>query len=424
MAMIVAQHPAPRPSLSRRQFLRTAAIAGAGSLVAFPVMLRAQDKVLTIAGIHSLTGPAQAYGKWADEGARLAIEEMKPQLQGWTIKYILFDDQTNAGVAVRKAREAIDSGADHLDGPELASSATAVAPIAREHKITMTTGTGQSELFGKDCNRYVFKWNATNFTQVRTPVIYAMEQFPKAKQGKWAVLTADYNWGHQSRQHFLDYLQEKNLRVEVVEDAKYDLKTTDFTPFLTKVLAKRPDVFFLIGIGGTETINALKQAHQLGLKRQMPIVWTLGQLNAYRAVGSAVVEGTVSELLWWQTLDIPASKEFVARYKKAYGGIPDWFAAVGYSNMKIYLTAVKQVGAKEASATIKAMESYEGEGLTGRERMNPDTHVVDKPFYAAVGKKEGEKQDADDWITLQPPPPLDEITWTKERAGCVFQEKI
>src|SRR2546428_530871 len=85
--------------------------------------------------------------------------------------------------------------------------AAAVAPIVRERKVTMTTGTGQSELFGKECNRYVFKWNATNFTQVRTPVIYAMEHFRNAKQGKWAILTVDYNWGHQSRQHFLDYLK-------------------------------------------------------------------------------------------------------------------------------------------------------------------------------------------------------------------------
>src|SRR5437899_7438919 len=202
--MSVRYSTAQTTGLSRRQFVRAAAVAGAAALPGFPAMLRAQDKVLTIAGIHSLTGPAQAYGKWADEGARLAIEELKPQLKGWTIKYLVFDDQTNAGVAVRKAREALDAGADHLDGPELASSATAVAPIVRERKVTMTTGTGQSELFGKECNRYVFKWNATNFTQVRTPVIYAMEHFRNAKQGKWAILTVDYNWGHQSRQHFLD----------------------------------------------------------------------------------------------------------------------------------------------------------------------------------------------------------------------------
>lgn len=422
--MSVRYSTAQTTGLSRRQFVRAAAVAGGAVLTGFPAMLRAQDKVLTIAGIHSLTGPAQAYGKWADEGARLAIEELKPQLKGWTIKYLVFDDQTNAGVAVRKAREALDAGADHLDGPELASSATAVAPIVRERKVTMTTGTGQSELFGKECNRYVFKWNATNFTQVRTPVIYAMEHFRNAKQGKWAILTVDYNWGHQSRQHFLDYLKEKNLKVEIVEDSRYDLKTTDFTPFLTKITVKKPDVFFLIGIGGTETINALKQARQVGLKREVPIVWTLGQLNAYRAVGSEVLEGTVSGLLWWQTLDVPASREFTTRYKKAFGSIPDWFAAVGYSNMKMYLNAVKQAGTKESSPIIKALESYAGEGLTGPERMNPSTHVVDKPYYAAVGKKEAAKQDPEDWIALQPSPLLSEITWTKERAGCVFQEKL
>lgn len=414
----------PNKGLTRREFVKGAAAAGATAVVGFPYVVKAQDKTIKIAGLMCFTGFGQVYGRYRDGGVKLAIEEMQPQMKDWKINYEAFDTQSNAGVSKRKATEAIEGGADFLDGAIIASEATAVAEVARDKRKIMTTGTGQFELFGSNCNRLVFKWNATNFSQVRTPTWYTMENVPGAKTAKWALLTVSYNWGRQARQVFVDFVKEQGYKIDVVYDELFDAKTRDFTSIFNSIRVKKPDVFFLVGIGSTETISALKQLDSMGLRKEWKVVWTLGTLEAYRAVGSRVMEGTISNLLWWHELEIPASKRFAKRYKERFGAYPDWMGAAAYQDIINVLTAVKTTGTKDWKTLVKFLEGYEYEGLTGHERINPDTHVVDKPHYPAVGKPESAMKDKDDFVVIKPSPPLDLITWTKERAGCKFKVEI
>jgi branched-chain amino acid transport system substrate-binding protein len=407
--------------MTRRHFIKTAAVSGAAAAVGFPYVVKAEDKTINIAGLMCMTGYVQTYGRQRDQGVKMAIEEMQPQMTDWKINYVTYDTQSNAGVAKRKAIEAIGSGADYLDGAIVASEATAVGEVADENRKIFTTGTGQTELFGSNCSRLAFKWNATNFQQVRTPVWYAMENIPGAKTGKWAILSVNMVWGQEGRKVFLNFVKERGYGINLVYDDFFDPKTNDFTGIFNTIRALKPDVFFLCDIGGTQTITALKQLESMGLKKDWKVLWTIGLLEAYRGMGPEVLEGTISDQVWWHTLDIPATKNFVKRYKDQYGSVPDWPCAAGYSDVKNVLTAVKTTGTKDWKTLVKFLEGYEYEGLTGHERINPDTHVVNKPHYAAVGKPKSAMKENDDFVEIMPPPPLDLISWTKERSGCTFK---
>jgi branched-chain amino acid transport system substrate-binding protein len=424
MSTFDGSEPIPGLRTSRRRFLQGALVAGGTVTIGFPSILRARTKTLKIAALYCMSGFAQFYGSYYNEGAQLALEEMRPQLKGLQVEHTIYDTQSNPGVAVRKAHEALERGAHHIDGAILASTATALAPIASGNRVTMTTGTGQFELFGKKCNRYVFKWNATNFTQMRTPFIYALESQPDLKKGKWALVTVNYNWGKQSRQVVLDYIKEKKLPISIVEDSLYDPKASDFTSHLNKARVQRPNALFWIGIGAPATINALKQAYQMGLMQEMRVLWTLGGLNPFQNCGSQVIQNTITNLLWWHTVDAPLSQEFTARFKKKYNKTPDWYHAVGYATLLMYLKTVATTQSTAAKDNIQALEQWQFEGLTGPERMNPDTHVVEKPHYAAVGKKPAEKRYEDDWVFLHTVSNPADITWTQDRAQCHFKQKV
>lgn len=413
-----------KKGITRREFIKKAAVSGAAAAIGFPYVVKAQDKTINIAGLLCFTGFAQVYGRQRDQGVKMAIEEMQPQMTGWKINYVTYDTQSNAGVAKRKAIEAIDGGADFLDGAIVASEATAVAEVAEEKRKILTSGTGQTELFGKNCNRLTFKWNATNFSQVRTPIWYATENIPGAKTAKWAILTVNYNWGQEGRKIFLDFIKERGYSISLVYDDFFDTKTNDFTGIFNSIRVKKPDILYLCDVGGTESITALKQLESMGLKKEWKVVWTLGNLEAYRAMGPEVLEGTISNLLWWYTLDIPKTREFVKRFREKYGANPDWIAPAGYTDIKNVLTAVKTTGTKDWKTLVKFLEGYEYDGLTGRERINPDTHVVDKPHYTGVGKPKSAMKDKDDFVEIMPPPPLDLISWTKERSGCRFKVEL
>ena len=414
-----------RKGVTRREFIKTAAFTGAVVVAGFPYVVRAaEDRTINIAGMMSLTGPNQFHGRSRDQGVRLAVEEMQPLMKDWKISYRVYDTQTNPGVAKRKATEAIEGGADYLDGAMLASEANAVAEVATEKHKIFTTGSGHTELFGKNCSRLLFKWNAVNFAQIRTPIWYAMENIPGAKSARWAVLTVNFAWGTESRDIFLSYVKEKGYNINLVYDEFFDIKTTDFTGIFNSVQVKKPDVLFMCDVGGTHTISALKQFQIMGLKKKCAVVWGLGNIEAYKAIGPEVSEGTISGSVFWHTLSFPASKAFVKSYNEHFNANPDFNAAGGYQDVKNVLNAVKATGTKDWKALVKFLEGYEYDGLTGRERINPDTHLVEKPYYPLVGKKKEAMKDKDDFVEVKTSPPKELITWTKERSGCKFKEQI
>lgn len=413
-----------KKGITRREFIKGAAVTGATAAIGFPYVVKAQEKTVNIAGIMCLTGWAQLYGRTRDEGVKLAIEEMQPQMKDWKINYKVYDTTSNVGVAMRKATEAIEGGADFLDGAIIASEATAVGELCQEKRKILTTGTGQTEMFGSKCNRLAFKWNATNFSQVRSPIWYAMENIPGAKTAKWAILAVSFNWGREGHQIFLDFVKEQGYKIDLVYDEFFDVKTTDFTSILNSIQVKNPDILYLCDVGGAQTIAALKQIESMGLKKRMKIVFTIGNLEVYRGCGPQVLEGTISDLLWWHKLDIPPSRQFANLYKERYGANPDWMVPSGYQDIKNILSAVKTTGSKDWKTLVKFLEGYEYNGLTGRERIDPNTHVVAKRHYAAVGKARSAMKDADDFVDVITSVPVDLVSWTKERAGCKFQVEI
>jgi len=59
--------------VSRRAFLRTAAMAGA-SVAGFPMPLRAQAKLIKLGAIHPVTGPLAEVGQLQRLGAQIAVD--------------------------------------------------------------------------------------------------------------------------------------------------------------------------------------------------------------------------------------------------------------------------------------------------------------------------------------------------------------
>lgn len=81
---------------------------------------------VTIYGVKSLSGSFASYGKFADMGSKLAVEDYG-DLLGSPVKYEAIDTEGNAGKAVRKVQEAISQdGALFFNGATLSSTALAI----------------------------------------------------------------------------------------------------------------------------------------------------------------------------------------------------------------------------------------------------------------------------------------------------------
>ena len=108
----------------QRRTLLKASLAAASAL-SLPLGIRHAfaSEPFTFYGLKSMSGAFASYGKFADMGSRLAVEQY-PQLLGRPLNYKVIDTEGNAGKAVRKVQEAIaQDGARFFQGCTLSSSA-------------------------------------------------------------------------------------------------------------------------------------------------------------------------------------------------------------------------------------------------------------------------------------------------------------
>jgi hypothetical protein len=91
--------------------------------------------------------------------------------------------------------------------------------------------------------------------------------------------------------------------------------TTDFGPFLTQVLAKKPDYAVFI-VNGMMFVNCMKQAYAMGMKEKMKFVSTHANIEEINACGPDVVKDVTFVTDYFWNLPNDRNKIFVEKFMK------------------------------------------------------------------------------------------------------------
>lgn len=151
----------------KRHLMLTSSIVMA-ALLAQPVL--AQDEAIDIYGLFSLSGGSASYGEFAQQGARLAVEELREEL-GREINLHVIDTESNAGAAVRKVQEAINQhGARLFQGTTLSSTALAVGEEVARVEGVFANAVGADEVTGSSCNASMFRWSVPTYGAINETV--------------------------------------------------------------------------------------------------------------------------------------------------------------------------------------------------------------------------------------------------------------
>src|SRR6266446_4905167 len=215
----------------RRDVLKIGALATTG--LGFPAILRAQSKEIVILGLWDQTGAFADVGPLNDLG--------RP------IKYITRDGGTQAGTSTRRTEEAVDAeGARFVVGPWSSGVALAVSEVAKRKKVVHLFSGGTEDISGSRCHRYSFQWAASPYTAAKTVVDNFMKANPNAK--RWHLLVADYAFGWSVEK----YVKEvgKTHGIEFVGADRHPLGEREFSNYVQKAAANRPDVVAMINFGG------------------------------------------------------------------------------------------------------------------------------------------------------------------------------
>src|SRR3974390_818742 len=246
------------PMISRR-FL---AVIAAASLV--PAVAAAQGTI-KIGYPMPLSGPASVYGVPITKGAEMAVQEInaKGGVLGRKLELLQRDSKANADEAVRLARELIiKNNVDFLSGTLTSAEAPAFSTIGKENKIVFVAPTSKTIQLTSPANLhpYIFRLASNTDIDGRTgaSIIAGMKDVKRV-----ATIAPDYAYGRDAVAAFVDYIKKAQPDIEIVDQQWPKLGQSDFTPFITAQMGKKPDAVFCDVFGG-DFVTLAKQAGPLG----------------------------------------------------------------------------------------------------------------------------------------------------------------
>ena len=408
---------------SRRTLLQAGAAFAGAATFGFPSISYGQAEKIRIGHLTPLTGFLGALGTYAQLGMRLAEEEINASggIMGRQLD-VMSEDSVNPATAATKAERMLgQDGALVLMGEANSASAlTIMQVVARNKRLFMQTGARSDALRGKNCNRFTFHTDIPNTVMVNT-VGKALLRDNMVKDKKFFGLTADYIFGHDllaAAKRFLGANQGNLIGDELIAT-----DVTDFSPYLLKIRQAKPDMV-CSNLAGNQVTTLIKQYAEFGLP--YPIVgFNLNTADAW-AAGEGNLAG-IWPTVWYHTLDVPASKTFVASFIKKYGKPPENHAWVEYIAFKIMAQAMNET---KSTDTDKLIEYFEKETqfdiLKARKAyFRSWDHQLIQEAYTFSPKPKGEAKDKWDLITLGPAvpgpkEPMEVLNPTKEQNPCTL----
>jgi branched-chain amino acid transport system substrate-binding protein len=366
--------------VSRRDILKAGAVGAAAAVVnaGFPAIVRAQPKEIVVLGLWDQTGAFADVGPLNDRGMQMALQERGMKVLGRPIKYITRDGGTQAGVSTRRAEEAVDGdGAKFIIGPWSSGVALAVSEVAKRKKVVHLFSGGTEDISGARCHRYSFQWAASPYTAAKTVVDNFMKANPKAK--RWHLLVADYAFGWSVEKYVKEVGKAHGL--EFVGADRHPLGEREFSNYVQKAAANKPDAVAMINFGG-DAVAGAREIFNFGLTPKVPLImcWSSGVEELVQLAPE------IRENLWvgtnfYYTADTPAAKAFVKAYRAKYNIAPGYAPSAAYSMTRMLLAGFDKAKSAEVPDVVKALEGLDMNDIVGPMHVDAATHQTLRPYF-------------------------------------------
>jgi branched-chain amino acid transport system substrate-binding protein len=162
---------------------------------------------------------------------------------------------------------------------------------------------------------------------------------------------------------------------QIVADVSFKAGDQDFKAQLTAIRAKNPELLYVPAYY-TDVALIGRQVRELGMK--MPLAggdgWDSSKLYE---IAQGALDGSYFSNHYTHENPAPVVQEFVQRYKAAYGGTPDAFAALGYDATRVAVDALKRAPDLGGPAVAAALAETKGfPGVTGTITLDADHNPI------------------------------------------------
>ncbi|ATE58780.1 branched-chain amino acid ABC transporter substrate-binding protein [Thauera sinica] len=324
----------------------------------------AKEVIVRIGHAGPLSGPAAAFGKDGENGARLAIEDAnakKLQIGGDTVKFELVseDDQADPRTATTVAQRLTDAGVKGVVGHVTSGASVPAARIYENAGIPMITPSSTSPKLTQQGYKMTFRVIANDLQQGNALGRYAVEQL---KAAKIAVIDDRTAYGQGLADAFANAV--KAAGGQIVGREFTNDKATDFMAILTKVRATNPDVVFYGGMD-SQSAPLTRQMKQLGLTAKFLTGDGGCTGEMIKMAGDALSAATYCTQAGIPLDKMPGGSAFRTQFKQRYGNDIHVYAPYSYDATMALIEAMKAAGSVEPAKYQPVLKTLALQGVTG-----------------------------------------------------------
>ena len=344
-------------------------------------MAHADDDVVRVGLVYTLSGPAAVLGEHSRDGFLLAMENLGNKLGGKEVEITIVDDEQKPDIAVSRARELVESDqVDFVVGPVFSNIVNAiVGPVTEGGAFLISTNAGTSNLAGVECNPDLFVTSYQNDQMHEVSGKYAQDQ---GFQNVF-LLAPNYQAGKDAMEGF-KHSYTNGLAGEIL----VPLGQLDFSAELAQIAAMQPDAIYAFMPGGMG-VNLVKQFNQAGMTG-IPFLSAFTVDETTLPAQQEAALGLSGGSNWAPDLDTPQSKEFVSQFVEKYDRVPATYAMQAYDAAYLIDSAVAAVDGKlsDRDALRDALAKADFTSLRGDFAFGPNHYPVQDFYLTKVVQRE------------------------------------
>jgi len=363
-----------------------------------------------------LTGPYGAEAKDQVRNAELAIKEFNDAggLGGRKAELLVRDDKLNPGEAATRTLELIEKDhANFIVGGLSAATQLSINNVTKLRKVVYVS-ISQSDVINEPSDASPYTFHEALNPHMTTQAV-GRHVFKKGM--RIAFLTADYAYGQEMTRGFTRVAKE--LGAEVVGEVKHPLGQQDYSTFLPRLQALKPDVLIFNNFGNDNRI-AIKQAGEFGMKQKMKFVTPILTYTARVAGGASTYEGVIGGTQYfWEIEDkTPSAKAFNAAFRTANENrYPSDYGAMAYSAVKSLLLAVKAAGVTDSDKVAAALAALKYDTYKGPQYYRACDHQSVQSVLVIESNSKEAKDPADVFKVLHVAPADEKLLRSCQELG-------
>lgn len=354
------------------------------------VVMAAGNEPIRIGFTSALSGPQFVYTVPCLNGINLAIKEINATggILGRQVELITRDDESKVDIGVREAKDLVlRKKVDVLMGGTGSHVVLAVSEIAKTYKIPMLCLMANTKTITEEKGHsYVFQLPPNTRMEASALAVFTVKHGWKSI---W-TLNSDYEYGHTSNGIYVEKLKQVGPDIKVVGESWPKFGETDFTPYISAILAAKP-AFVYSSITGADAINFTKQAKGYGFYEK--VVGSANyDLSVLMPMGADMVEGAVGYNRGeFYCVDTPEMKAFLGKYLKAFdGNYPTAYSGFGYEAIYCLKQAMEKAKSSNKEKVAVALEGMEFTGLKGKRQFRACDHMMNVANYVGFTTKRPE----------------------------------